>query len=453
VFRAPFIFIAVAGPFFVGCKTIAPILEEAQPPASASWSIPTTTGDVPESRAWLTDFASPELARLVNQALANNFNLQVSAARIRAAQSVVIQRNASRRPRLSVGADASRTDGRFFSASDSFTLGPNVRWEIDLWDRLALQRDASGLDVETLADTDQALRFSLAIAVVRNWCRLATNQQLLDLADETIASYAKTLQAVEDQREGGIATVVDVNLARANLASSRAGRHGTERQQAQDLRALDVLLGRHPSGKQTAPGTLPQITLVPAGLPSELLLRRHDLRAAQASLAAARLRRDAAEKLHLPRLILSGNAGTTSNKLFDLLNTNNLFWSMAAGLSQPIFDGDGITAQKHQARAQQEEAAAEWAQAVIGAFQEVETALSAEGFINQEITALEAASAAAIAAEQQTQTRYEEGLSNLTALLVAQRRALDVKRNLIQTRSARIQNRLSLYLALGGGFN
>lgn len=126
---------------------------------------------------------------------------------------------------------------------------------------------------------------------------------------------------------------------------------------------------------------------------------------------------------------------------------------VSRSLSQPIFEGGGITVQKHQARAQQEEAAVEWALAVIEAFQEVETALRAEGFINQEITALEAASAAATAAEQQTQVRYEEGLSNLTDLLVAQRRALDVKRNLIQTRSARIQNRLSLYLALGGGFN
>ena len=125
---------------------------------------------------------------------------------------------------------------------------------------------------------------------------------------------------------------------------------------------------------------------------------------------------------------------------------------MAAGLSQPIFLGGAIPAQKQQARAQQEEAAADWAQAVLQAFQEVETALSREGFINREIIALEAASTAAAAAEQKTQRLYEEGLSNLTNLLVAQRRALDIRRNLIQTRRARIENRLSLYLALGGGF-
>jgi outer membrane protein TolC len=275
---------------------------------------------------------------------------------------------------------------------------------------------------------------------------------LLDLADETISNYLKTLQAVEDQVEGGIATVVEVNLARANLASSRAERHWAERQQAQDLRALDVLLGRHPSGKQAAPRTLPQVSLVPAGLPSELLLRRPDLRAAQVRLAAARLRREAADKLNLPSLILSGNAGATSTQLSNLLNSRNLLWSMAAGLSQPIFAGGAIPAQKQQARAQQEEAAADWAQAVLEAFQEVETALTREVFINREITALEAASTAAAAAEQKTQRLYEEGLSNLTNLLVAQRRALDIRRNLIQTRRARIENRLSLYLALGGGF-
>ena len=125
---------------------------------------------------------------------------------------------------------------------------------------------------------------------------------------------------------------------------------------------------------------------------------------------------------------------------------------MAAGLSQPIFAGGAIPAQKQQARAQQEEAAADWAQAVLEAFQEVETALSREVFINREITALEAASTAAAEAEQKTQRLYKEGLSNLTNLLVAQRRALDIRRNLIQTRRARIENRLSLYLALGGGF-
>ena len=196
-----------------------------------------------------------------------------------------------------------------------------------MWDRLSLQRDASSLDAEVLVNVDRGLRFSLAVAVVRNWCSLATNQLLLDLADETISNYLKTLRAVEDQVDGGIATVVEVNLARANLASSRADRHWAERQQAQDLRALDVLLGRHPSGKQAAPRTLPQVSVVPAGLPSELLLRRPDLRAAQARLAAARLRREAAEKLNLPSLILSGNAGATSNQLSTLLNSRTVSYT------------------------------------------------------------------------------------------------------------------------------
>jgi len=418
VFRNSFITLAVTGSFFSSCKTVDLPVQEVQTPASSSWSAPTTNGKVPESRAWLTDFASPELTRLVDQAFANNLNLRASAARIRAAQSVVIQRNALRLPRLGVGGEAARADSRFSNPTSNFMLGPNVRWELDLWDRLSLQRDASSLDAEVLVNVDRGLRFSLAVAVVRNWCSLATNQLLLDLADETISNYLKTLRAVEDQVDGGIATVVEVNLARANLASSRADRHWAERQQAQDLRALDVLLGRHP----------------------------------QARLAAARLRREAAEKLNLPSLILSGNAGATSNQLSTLLNSRNLLWSMAAGLSQPIFLGGAIPAQKQQARAQQEEAAADWAQAVLQAFQEVETALSREGFINREIIALEAASTAAAAAEQKTQRLYEEGLSNLTNLLVAQRRALDIRRNLIQTRRARIENRLSLYLALGGGF-
>ena len=450
MFRYLFIPLAVTGSFFSSCKTVDPLVQEVQTPASASWSAPTTNGKVPGGRAWLTDFATPELTSLVNQALANNLNLQASAARIRAAQSIVIQRNALSLPRLGVGGEAARSDSRFSNPTSNFMIGPNVRWELDLWNRLSLQRDASSLDAEVLVNFDRGLRFSLAVAVVRKWCGLATNQLLLDLADETISNYLKTLEAVEDLVEGGFATVVEVNLARANLASSRADRHWAERQQAQDLRALDVLLGRHPSGKQAAPRTLPQVSLVPAGLPSELLLRRPDLRAAQARLAAARLRREAADKLNLPSLILSGNAGATHPTL--TYSIANLLWSMAAGLSQPIFAGGAIPAQKQQARAQQEEAAADWAQAVLEAFQEVETALSREIFINREITALEAASTAAAAAEQKTQRLYEEGLSNLTNLLVAQRRALDIRRNLIQTRRARIENRLSLYLALGGGF-
>ena len=300
MFRNSFITLAVTGSFFSSCKTVDLPVQEVQTPTSSSWSAPTTNGKVPESRAWLTDFASPELTRLVDQAFANNLNLRASAARIRAAQSVVIQRNALRLPQLGVGGEAARADSRFSNPTSNFMLGPNVRWELDLWDRLSLQRDASSLDAEVLVNVDRGLRFSLAVAVVRNWCSLATNQLLLDLADETISNYLKTLRAVEDQVDGGIATVVEVNLARANLASSRADRHWAERQQAQDLRALDVLLGRHPSGKQAAPRTLPQVSVVPAGLPSELLLRRPDLRAAQARLAAARLRQEAAEKLNLP---------------------------------------------------------------------------------------------------------------------------------------------------------
>ena len=204
MFRNSFITLAVTGSFFSSCKTVDLPVQEVQTPASSSWSAPTTNGKVPESRAWLTDFASPELTRLVDQAFANNLNLRASAARIRAAQSVVIQRNALRLPRLGVGVEAARADSRFSNPTSNFMLGPNVRWELDLWDRLSLQRDASSLDAEVLVNVDRGLRFSLAVAVVRNWCSLATNQLLLDLADETISNYLKTLRAVEDQVDGGI---------------------------------------------------------------------------------------------------------------------------------------------------------------------------------------------------------------------------------------------------------
>ena len=158
MFRNSLITLAVTGSFFSSCKTVDLPVQEVQTPASSSWSAPTTNGKVPESRAWLTDFATPELTGLVNQALANNLNLQASAARIRAAQSIVIQRNALSLPRLGVGGEAARSDSRFSNPTSNFMIGPNVRWELDLWDRLSLQRDASSLDAEVLVNVDRGLR-------------------------------------------------------------------------------------------------------------------------------------------------------------------------------------------------------------------------------------------------------------------------------------------------------
>jgi outer membrane protein TolC len=199
---------------------------------------------------------------------------------------------------------------------------------------------------------------------------------------------------------------------------------------------------------------LPAIeTSVPAGLPAEILVRRPDVRSAALRLEASDERFSAARKNRLPGLTLTASGGASSGELGNLLNYDAIIWSIAADLAAPVFQGGRLQAEQDLARAENQEVLAGYAQTVLVAFREVEIALSAERTLARQEAALEVAVRESVEAEALALERYRAGLVDIITWLEARRRAFNARSSLLATSNSRLQNRIALYLALGGGFD
>ncbi len=219
------------------------------------------------------------------------------------------------------------------------------------------------------------------------------------------------------------------------------------------VRHLQVLLGRYPDAGLLTPGGLPNLCRdVPAGLPSSLLQRRPDILAAEHKLAAADYRVLAAKKSFLPAIRLTGNLGTSSEQLKNLLKTDYSLWNLAGNLVQPLFQGGRLRAGLLDAEANAEQAWLNYGRTILHAFQEVEGALMAGQIIQKREVVLEEMVQQLTGAEKMAMDQYMAGEIDIIAVLEAHRRVLDAGMDHLDVRNARLQNRVDLHLALGGDF-
>ena len=294
--------------------------EKASVDAPATWSEAGRGQHEKISTGWLAEFNDPRMRQLVREAVRSNNNLQASALRLRAAKETTIIGRAGRLPSLSASGSSSRSYSGLGPApgvsSESYGLSFSASWEIDLWGRL---RD---LDYATRADYDAALadfraaRLSLAINTAQAWVNLTEAQQQLELAEQTLRDFKKSLSLISRRQKEALLRAVDVQLGRNNVAGAERNLRSRTLARDEAARALQLLLGRYPSGALKARSELPTLKRsIPAGLPSELLTRRPDLVAGQARIYASARRADAARKNLLPSLRLTGSSGNSSDQL------------------------------------------------------------------------------------------------------------------------------------------
>lgn len=425
------------------------------PPDNWTASVSTPAAET-EPRAWLDSFADPQLAALIAEALQRNLNLQLLAARVKAAQARAGIVGAALRPQADLQFSATRrqtgADGST-AISNNFALQGALSWEIDLWNRLGSAKQAAGTDISAAQADQQAAQLALVATVARNWFRLNEALRQLQLAIATEDSYRQSLQVIEQQYRSGLNSALDLRLARAALANATSS--SSERRLQLDLqrRELETLLGRYPSGQLEASGQLPQLALaVPVGLPSTLLQRRPDLQAAARRLTASSQRAAAAELNRLPVFNLTSAAGTASDQLHQLLDWDYLLWSLAGSVLQPLFDGDRRSAEQQLAISQEEELLTDYAISALNAFREVESALAAENSLQLQQSALQTAVTEASEAQALAEQRYRQGLEGIITLLETQRRAYSAQIALLTSSRQRLENRINLHLALGGPF-
>jgi NodT family efflux transporter outer membrane factor (OMF) lipoprotein len=329
-----------------------------------------------------------------------------------------------------------------------------LAWELDVWGRLNDTRFAARLDTEQAAANLQAARLSLAANTAKGWFNLAETELQSQLAKQTLSSYTNNLAVLEEGLQRGLTKALDVHLMRTSVHNAQNNLQLRIRERDSARRSLEILLGRYPKSKLALNSGLPSLTnAVPAGLPSQLIERRPDVLSAQRAYQAAHKRVDSANKDRLPKFSLTASYGTSSDELENVLDINNNIWNLAANLTKPIFDAGKIKSQVQRAKAQREQAKYQYVQTTLQAFAEVETALAAETFLVKQETALSNAAKEANEAEKLAQDDYLAGLAGLVTVLESQRRVFDAKRSLIDLQNLRLQNRIDLYLALGGEFS
>jgi NodT family efflux transporter outer membrane factor (OMF) lipoprotein len=282
--------------------------------------------------------------------------------------------------------------------------------------------------------------------------RRITSREQVELAASTLRSYEDGARLIRSRYETGTSSALDLRLTLANVASAAAVLQQRSEQFAGALRALEVLAGTYPAGTLPLDADLPSLSApIPSGLPSELLARRPDLVAAERRLAAAQQRSLRARKDMLPAIRLSSGIGTTSEELENIFDGDAL-WNLAAGLTQPLFQGGQLRARAGQAAVAADAAALDYARTALAAFRDVEQALAAEDFLRaREAFLLEAVEQSA-AAEELSWNEYTAGLGDIVSVLEAQRRAIAARTEYLDVRNARLQNRVNLHVALGGDF-
>ena len=414
---------------------------------------------------WWRDFGGQPLEALLREAQTANPDLAATAARLAAADALVDVVGADRLPQLDVGLDRNRSRQLFpgfpfagsapmATTSDVYRLALNASWELDLWGRLAAAEGAAARDAAAVAADLIAARLSLTGAVVRAWVGLIEAQQQLALAEDNLAAWTSSRELVERRYRSGLRSAVDLRLLRASEAAA-AERLAARRQAlGQASRTLELLLGRYPSADLAAAPDLPVLdTLAPPGLPTLLLARRPDLAAAELRLAAAELRIDQARADFYPRFALTGAYGTTSTDLDDLLSGDFRVWSVAGQLVQPLFQGGRLEARVAEADARSAEALALFTGAVLTACAEVEGALDAEALLAEREADLEVAAREARGGADLARDRYARGLLDVITLLETERGAQNAEIAVLTVRRARLDARVDLILALGGGFD
>lgn len=416
--------------------------------------------NAPAGAGWLADFDDRTLEALVREALENNPDLRVTAAKLDAAHAALRIAGADLAPTLTLKAAASRvkrnnTSGFSITSSriERYTPSMDLAWELDVWGRLRDEQFAARMDAEQAAANLRAARLSLAANTAKGWFDVAETELQTQLAIQTHQSYTNNLAVLEEGLQRGLTKALDVRLMRTSVRNAEGTLHQRLRERDAARRALEILLGRYPKSEIVLAAGLPTLTNnVPAGLPAQLIERRPDVLATQRAYLAAHRRVDGANKDRLPKISLSASAGTSSGELQDVLDVNNNIWNLAANLTRPIFDAGRLRSQVERTRALREQARYTYVQTTLQAFAEVETTLNAENFLTRQETALGAAVNEAIEAEKLAQDDYLAGLADIVTVLESQRRVFDAKRSLLQLQNQRLQNRIDLYLALGGEF-
>ena len=426
-----------------------------QPTTQPTTRTSITTVEPTALREWWTAFHDATLDSLIQRALESNLSLQQAELRIRQARAARAVVASGLWPSVDVSASYRRSRAKIGGA-DLYQAGFDASWELDVFGGVRRGVEAANADIVVAIEDRRDVLVTLLSEIALDYMDLRGFQRQIVIAQRNLETERRSLDLTRRRFAGGLVSGLDVANAEAEVASNESRIPLLEQNVQQVIYALSVLLGREPTAllnELTAESPIPTTPpAVPVGLPSELLLRRPDIRRAEAQLHAATARVGVATADLFPRFSLTGSLGTSGRQPKDLVEWDQRFFAIGPTVSWPLFDAGRIRANIGVQNAIQEETLLAYRATILTALQDVESALIAYAKEQQHQAPLIAAVAANRRALNLATQLYTQGQTNFLDVLLAQRSLLVSEDALVQSERTMATNLIALYKALGGGW-
>jgi multidrug efflux system outer membrane protein len=414
---------------------------------------------------WFEVFKDSQLQDLINTAFTQNYDIREAVARVSAARAQLGFTRAEQFPEIVGTSDITKQRN---STKGSFPLPPGasrdrnfgtillnlLSFEIDVWGRLRRQTEAARAQLQASEEDRKTVMTTLVSDVATSYFDLLELDLELDIAKRTLATRQNSLQLIKVRQQGGVATMLEVRQAEQLVYSASQEVPDVERQLEQTENRISLLIGKNPGPviRGRALGDQEQPPSVPAGLPSSLLERRPDIRAAEQTLIAANAEIGVAKAAYFPSISLTGFLGTQSNQLSSLFTNPTSNWSFVPRITQPVFTAGRIKSKVKFTEAQQEIALIEYEKTIQTAFREVSDALVQYRKVREIRTQQDLLVATLVDRSRLAYLRYRGGVDTLLNALDADRDLFNAQLSLAQTKRNELLSLVQLYKALGGGW-
>ncbi len=448
---------AVLALTLAGCGSMAPDYQRPVAPVAANFGSENAGGTAASAIEWRQFFSDARLQALITLALANNRDLRIAVLNIEQARAQYDIRRADQWPTVNAGLSGSRLPNSAGSISSTYSAGVLVTaYELDLFGRVRSLGDAALAQYLASEEARKAAQISLVATVATSYLALQGDEELLRVTRETLLTRETSLRLIKLRFDNGAASQIDLRQAESLLESARVALAQVTRQRALDENALVLLLGQPlpamlPAAVPiTDAATLPELA---TGLPSDLLVRRPDIRQAEQLLIAANANIGAARAAFFPRITLTGSLGSASNELSGLFKAGSGGWSFAPQLLQPVFDAGRNQGNLQVAQVGRDIALAQYERAIQSAFREVADALAGRATLGEQLRAQQAVVRAEQDRYRLSDLRYRNGVASYLDALDAQRSLFAAQQAQVQLLAQYQQNGVTLYRVLGGGWS
>ena len=452
----------LTGTFALSACQILPEFNKPAAPVPEKFPITMTpeAAAVPVAEVgWRDFFLNPGLKQTIAAALANNRDLKTAALRIDEARALYNIQRSDQKP--TVNATASASDSRQLLAGTMrdttiYQVGVGMTaFELDFFGRVKNLSESALAQFFATEEAQRAMQVSLVGEVAKAWLNERGLTEQIALAERTLKARTASYELVKKRFDAGITNALELRQSETLVQTARTAVLSLKRQHALSVNALALLVGTAiPASEQSAGLSSQSVTAdIGAGLSSELLTHRPDIRAAEQRLRSAQANIAAARAAFFPRISLTAGAGLASTELGDLFQSNSGTWIFSPQLVLPIFDAGRNKANLSLAEVRTDIAIASYEKTIQVAFREVADALSARATLSDEITAQEAVRASQAARLELAQARYKNGVASYLDVLDAERELFGAEQQLLQTKLLKITNAVDLYRSLGGGLN